>query len=72
MDNKDKKPKNTLEKVLLGLVIGGAVGSVMSNKNLRENLGQKFKSGGKYAKDLVKKTEKSSIWHRINKFFFKK
>lgn len=76
-EDKINKASSKLDKLLLGVVIGGAVGSVvgatMSNKEIRNKVKDQFSKSSDSVKKLIKNDAKSkSVWHRLNKFFFKK
>lgn len=77
-----KKKEGRFSKLILGMVVGGAVGSVvgvtLSDKERRKKIKEKslnvFHSGKdmfeKYTKKQAKKSEeKKSIWHVLNRFF---
>jgi hypothetical protein len=81
MDSSDKMPQKkikkaslALDKVLLGVVIGGAVGSILGSKTLRTKIRSGMKDTQKTVSDLMHqtKTSKKSFWHTLHDIFFSK
>ena len=80
-----KRVKKKIDKVLLGAVLGGAVGSILgvtfapkSGKETRKIIGKK---GREITNDLMTKisdrrhknpSEKKGVWHMLNRVFFQK
>ncbi|PCI25494.1 hypothetical protein COB57_02140 [Candidatus Peregrinibacteria bacterium] len=78
MSEEPKKKSGKIDKMLLGIIIGGAVGSVagvtLSNKKIRDSVKKKMIQTSSSVKGMIRsqKKDKKSIWHRLNAFFFKK
>jgi len=78
-----KGVKKTLDKLLLGVVIGGAVGSILgvtlapkSGKETRKMISQKSsKTWQKISRVIEEKgadSEKKGFWHTLNRWFVRK
>lgn len=77
---KTKKKESKISKLLLGVIVGGAVGSVLgvtlSDKKRREkisNVSRKaFGETKKFVRSQISNTskkKKSGFWHFLNKIF---
>ncbi len=79
---KTSKKEGKFSKLILGMIVGGAVGSVvgvtLSDKKRREKIKktsvQAFNSGkqffSEYAEKRSQKSEsKTGFWHALNRFF---
>ncbi|MBI5414244.1 YtxH domain-containing protein [Candidatus Peregrinibacteria bacterium] len=79
-----RKKQGKLDKVLMGIVIGGAIGSVLgmtlSPKSGKENRDYVFKKSSEtweksralLGEIVTKKQQKKGFWHRLNEFIYRK
>lgn len=78
-----KGVKKTLDKLLLGVVIGGAVGSILgvtlapkSGKETRKMISQKSSQTWQKISRVIEEkggeSEKKSFWHTLNRWFVRK
>ncbi|HPO05691.1 MAG TPA: hypothetical protein PLQ36_01130 [Candidatus Gracilibacteria bacterium] len=74
----DGKKSSKLDKLLLGVVIGGAVGSVvgatLSNKDNRRKVMEKAQETSNAVKKIIDNQNKNqkSFWNRLKKAIFKR
>ncbi|QQS59172.1 YtxH domain-containing protein [Candidatus Peregrinibacteria bacterium] len=77
-----KKFRKRIDKVLIGFVVGGAVGSILgmtfspkSGKETQKILTDKNRETWERISDILeeqKKQKKQGIWHMLHNFFVKK
>jgi len=77
----NEKPKKGIgkkvDKLLLGVIVGGAVGSILgltlapkSGKETRKNIAEKLNKSRKKVFEIVGKKKKSGgFWHFLNRIF---